>query len=86
MSDCEGLPVGKCQIYIYPGVLPTSSRSQIAKSHTKLLAFEGRWSRGRERRNSLQPLQILVRCLTSPWWRAGAGGNAWIFSKGTGVG
>lgn len=86
MSDCEGLPVGKRQIYIYPSVLPTSSHSQIAKSHAKPLAFEGSRSRGGERRNSLPPLQILVPFLTSPWWRAGAGGNAWVFSKGTGAG
>lgn len=86
MSDCEGLPVGKCQIYIYPGVLPTSSHSQIAKSHAKPFALKGSWNCSRERRNSLQPLQILVRFLTSPWWRAGVGSNAWIFSKGTGEG
>lgn len=86
MSDCEGLPVGKRQIYIYPGVLPTSSHSQIAKSHAKPLAFEGSRSRGRERRNSPQPLQILVWFLTSPWRRAGAGGSAWFFSKGAGAG
>ena len=86
MSDCEGLPVGKRQIYIYPGVLSTSSHSQIAKSHAKLLAFEGSRSRSRERRNSLQPLQILVQSLKSSWWRAGVGGNAWFFSKGTGAG
>lgn len=68
--------MGKRQIYIYPNVLPTGSHSQIAKSHAKPLAFEGSRSRSRERRNSLKTLQILVRCLTGPWWRAGEGGNA----------
>lgn len=86
MSDCEGLPVGKRQIYIYPGVLPTSSHSQIAKSHAKPLAFEGSQSRGRQRRNSLQPPWIPMWFLTSPWRRAGVGGVAWISSEGTGAG
>lgn len=54
MSDCEGLPVGKRQIYIYPGVLPTASHSQIAKSHAEPLVVEGSRSRSRESRNSLK--------------------------------
>lgn len=70
MSDCEGLPVGKRQIYIYPAVLPTGSHSQIAKAHAEPLAFEGSRSRSRERRKSLKPLRSLVRCSESVW-RAG---------------
>jgi len=77
MSDCEGLPVGKRQIYIYPGVLPTRLHSQIAKSHMKLLAFEGSRSRSRERRNSPQPLRIPERFRTSC-----GGGLARVVSPG----
>lgn len=77
MSDCEGLPVGKRQIYIYPGVLPTSSHSQIAKSHAKPLAFEGSRSRGRQRRNSLHHRQAWCGSL-----RARGGGLARVVSPG----
>lgn len=69
MSDCEGLPVGKRQIYIYPSVLPAGSHSQIAQSHAKPLAFKGSRSRSRERRNSRK----LCRCWCGALRVRGAG-------------
>lgn len=56
MSDCEGLPVGKRQIYIYPESCRVARILRLQR-HTR--------SRSRESRKSPKPPQVRVPCSES---------------------
>lgn len=86
MSDCEGLPVGKRQIYIYPGVLPPGSHSQIAKSHAKPLCCRREPEPPQGEEKLPESTADAGAVPPEPCWRAGEGGNAWAFSEGAGAG
>lgn len=69
MSDCEGLPVGKRQIYIYPSVLPTGSHSQIAKSHAACFRREPEPQQGEEKlpENTADPGAVPYGSVVEGW-------------------